>query len=51
MEKVIPLQNGEQNEYDDISEAKALYKEDKRAFGPRAEEFGGLGHVPIRLSP
>ena len=49
MEKIIPLKNGEQNEHDDICEGKALYKEDKRAIAPRAEEFGGLGHVQVRL--
>ena len=37
--KLVDIQNGAPDLFDDIGEAKMLHNEDKRAFAPR-EEFG-----------
>ena len=43
--KLVDIQNGGLDLFDEISAAKMLHNEDKRAFALREREFAGYGNV------
>ena len=47
--KIIALQNGETEGYDEIGETEMMYKEDRRACCKREEEIGGKQNVQSKI--
>ena len=48
--KLVEIQNGGPDLFDDKSKARMLHKEDKPVFALRAREFGRQGNVQDKIS-
>ena len=47
--KLVDIQNGGPDLFDEVNEAKMLHEEDKRAFAARRWEFGRHGNVQDKI--